>query len=245
MSDTPGQSPLAPLEKGSAPSPLSKPAASVDALARATEFGSTAPKGKPRADGLPPGSDAARAADRAKEAKRQAEYRARVRAANPPPLPSKPTTFQSAPDALSDAVVSDSGSPFVPWDTSVLAPLFEEIVPAVEQEAVASLTNRAAKAQLPAPLLKQIEKDAHWSTAAKKSLTVTGPQVAAKWLNKLGVSAENQGEVVLALAVASIAFTHFRLSRKLDALIADRAKEKQNVPTSPGADKLVQFQAKA
>ena len=48
------------------------------------------------------------------------------------------------------------------------------------------------------------------------------PQVAAKWMNKAGISAENQPEIVLGTAVVSILAVHMKLIRKLDKLIATR-----------------------
>lgn len=96
-------------------------------------------------------------------------------------------------------------------------------MPQAEAELVAMTTRKAVKASLPTSLLKEIERDARWSNTAKTALTVSAPQVAAKWLNKAGISAENQPEVVLSTALLSIAVAHFRLSRRLDLLIQQNA----------------------
>ena len=110
------------------------------------------------------------------------------------------------------------------------------MIPAAEQEAVASLSGKAAKAKLPPPLLKEIERDARWPSGAKTGLIVSGPAVCAKWLNKIGISAENQGEVVVGTALAAIVFTHTRLARKLEKLIQEAARANgQAAATAPPA----------
>jgi len=112
----------------------------------------------------------------------------------------------------------------------MLEPLFEQLLPAVEELSVNQIASRAVKARLPGEIIKEIEADAKWSTPAKKALEIAGPQVAAKWLNRTGISAENQPEVVLGTAVASILAGHVLLLRRLDKLIAVA-----NVPTvKPG-----------
>lgn len=126
----------------------------------------------------------------------------------------------------------------VPWDAETLRPLFEQLIPSAEQFAVAQLTGKAAKADLPPAVLREIEKDARWSPPTKAALTLSGPQVAAKWLNKTGVSAENQAEVVLLTALAALVASHAMLSRKLDGFIADTrpAAPKPGQAPSPAAN---------
>ena len=85
-------------------------------------------------------------------------------------------------------------------------------------------------------MVREIETDAKWSTPAKKALEIAGPQVAAKWLNKTGISAENQPEVVLGTAVASILAGHVLLLRRLDKLIAvANAPTARPAPEAPKA----------
>jgi hypothetical protein len=107
-----------------------------------------------------------------------------------------------------------------------LRPLFEQLIPTVEALTVNQLTGRAEKAHLPASLIKEIERDAKWSAVSKNAVNLAAPQVAAKWLNKSGISAENQPELVLGTALATIFASHTMLLRRLDKLIASR-------PTAP------------
>lgn len=94
-------------------------------------------------------------------------------------------------------------------------------MPSAEAELVGRLTSKAVEAKLPVPVLKEIEKDARWSNTTKTGLIVGGPEVSAKWLNKLGVGAENRAEVIFGAAVASVVFSHMRLERRLEKLIQE------------------------
>ena len=99
---------------------------------------------------------------------------------------------------------------------------------AVEAVTVQQIATRAARARLPGELIKEIEADAKWSAPARKALEISAPQLSAKWLNKFGVSAENQPEIVFATAVTTILASHVLLLRRLDKLIAVA-----NVPARP------------
>jgi hypothetical protein len=115
----------------------------------------------------------------------------------------------------------------VPWDPETLKPIFEQLIPAAEQVSVQSLTSRAAKANLPAEVLKEVEKDARWSPPTKTALLISAPQVCAKWLNKTGISAENQAEVVLGTAIASLIASHALLARKLTQMVAEHGGKEE------------------
>ena len=123
------------------------------------------------------------------------------------------------------------------WQPEMLKPLFEQLIPTVETMTVAQVTSRAEKARLPGALVKEIEENAAWNEAARKALELAGPQVAAKWMNKTGISAENQPEVVLGTAVAAIVASHVLLLRRLDKLIAvanaPTVKPGQSQPAPP------------
>lgn len=188
--------------------------------------------GRARSDGLVPGSPEAREADREKDRERKRAARARRRpgvgSADAPPLPSKLDAAQ-APDAAPAAV---------PWDAGQLAPLFEQMVPAVERWDVSGLVDKARKVPgMPPDLLKEIEKDAAWNPVAKASLVAAGAQVAVKWLNRTGLGAENAPEVVLATALASIVVGRSILVSKLDDMAKQSvpAKAAPKPDSSPGA----------
>jgi hypothetical protein len=110
-------------------------------------------------------------------------------------------------------------APPLKWEADMLAPIWLELVPTVEAAAVSQLTFKANRARLPIELIKEIEADAAWNPTAKKAILKAGPEVSAKWLNKTGISAEYQYEVVLAVAAMSIASSHLMLCRRLDELI--------------------------
>ena len=114
-----------------------------------------------------------------------------------------------------------------------LRPIFEQLVPACEQLDVQTITRLAAEADLPKEVLKEVEKDARWTPPTKTALLLSAPQVAAKWLNKSGISSENQGEVVLGMAIASIVASHVLLVKKLERMIADKNPPKEAAPGSP------------
>jgi hypothetical protein len=118
-------------------------------------------------------------------------------------------------------VPGELAAPAVPWDQQTLKPLFDQLIPTIEQLAVNQVTSRASKARLPGELVRDIEKDARWSSPARKALEISAPQVAAKWLDKSGISAENQPEMVLGTAIASIMAGQVLLLKRLDKLIVE------------------------
>lgn len=89
--------------------------------------------------------------------------------------------------------------------------------------AITQITDRAKRLGLPAELMEEIERDSRWNAAAKKTINYSGPQLCAKWLNKSGVSAENQPEVVFGTAVCSLVIGHIMVLRRLDKLIRQNA----------------------
>ena len=118
----------------------------------------------------------------------------------------------------------------VPWTGTQLAPVFAELVPVVEKIMVGQVKGKATAANLPATEVKAICQEAEWNDVTRKALELSAPAVAAKWLNKSGVSAEHQDEVVLVTALAGVAVGHFRLCARLDELIA---LQKQPTTTQP------------
>jgi len=147
----------------------------------------------------------------------------RAAQAEPPPLPQAGVGGQTSAPGPGLAVQPglDGVAPAVPWDQQTLKPLFDQLIPTVEQLTVNQITTRANKARLPKEVLLEIEKDARWTAPAKKALELSAPQVAAKWLNKSGISAENQAELVLGTAIASIMASHVLILKRLDKLIRE------------------------
>jgi hypothetical protein len=110
----------------------------------------------------------------------------------------------------------------MPWQPQDLQPIFDQLLPTFEELAVSQLTERAEKAKLPAEVVREIARDARWAPPARKALDIGCPSLAAKYLNKSGISAENKPEVLVGVAVASILGTHALLLRKLDKLISSQ-----------------------
>ncbi len=189
--------------------------------------------GRPRKDGLKPGSPEAKAADlekdRLRKARKAAAERAAIEAANPQPLPAAvPGSIPASTVAVGAGLpVPDAPAVAVPWESAQLKPLFDQLLPAVEALTVRQIVDRAEKAKLPQAVVNAVEKDCAWSEPSRKALAVATPQVAAKWLNKSGISAENQPELVMGTAICAIVVGHTRVLRRLDKLIATQAQEQK------------------
>lgn len=84
-------------------------------------------------------------------------------------------------------------------------------------------------------LIKEIEGDAHFPKSAKVLLVTSLPRLAAKYLNKSGISAEYQDELSVATAILLIVKHNREVSQKLDKLIAQtkapKAPEKKEEQT--------------
>lgn len=217
----PPPSPVASNGPGNSSGPAPVP---VSAAQSAPLFGGYR-GGRPRKDGLAPGSPEAIAADREKDRQRKARSRAAQAQAQPAPLPSASQAQavpSPAPAPAGDPppLAAPDGSAFIPWQAGMLEPLFRQLVPAAEQMSVQQITARAEKAHLDKELIADVADSAKWNAMSKKALEASGPQVAAKWLNKMGLSAENQAEVIFGTALASIVAGQVMVIKKLDKLIA-------------------------
>lgn len=190
--------------------------------------------GKPRTDGLVPGSSEAAAADREKDAKRKRDARAAAKPADTAPLPSAGMAGASAPAPGTPSPGMAGGQiqqpPIVPWEASTLKPLVEKMLDAAEKGRLAKFLIRTQKLGQMPELIKEIEEDAHFPPEAKALLQISLPRCAAKWLNKSGLSAEYQDEIAIVTAVLLIYQHDRKIMLRLDKITADLAKEqdKQN-----------------
>lgn len=212
-----------PVAASGAPNAPANAAPGTDAAALAAKHGGYR-GGRPRKDGLVPGSPEAILADREKEAQRkriQRQREAAILAATKGP---------SLPGLADPGAPPASGPAPVPWDPGTLRPIFDQLVPAAEKFMVSRVVGRAAKLDCQRDLLAEIEKDAAWPGPAKTALQATGPLCVAKWLNQSGIGAENAPEVILATAVAGLIAHHLMLSAKLERII------QANAPTKPKPD---------
>ena len=193
------------------------------ALASVPKFGGNR-GGKPRTDGLVPGSPEALAADRAKDAERKRAERAKLRASSPPPLPSALPTGSNSPDAQSDNQGTGVSAPIstdVPWVTDDIRPLLDELIPLLEQESIESRAQRAREGNLPTKVVAEIEKDARWKEFTKLGLSRGGSEILIKWLNRLGVSTANKGEITFALAFVHMLLHNRKIDRRIDTMIQE------------------------
>lgn len=226
-----GQTPSQPMEGGSPGSPAANVAPSPSAQQTVPSFGGIR-GGRVRRDGLIPGSPEALAEDRRKD--RERKRRARQKPADPAPIPSQggsgpahktPTVETVAGSALPgpDSLPGPSQPVgLAPWKDEDLKPIFDQLLPTFEELSCGQIISRAEKASLPAELVRDIGKDARWPKVARQSLDMGCPMLAAKYLNKSGISSENKPEVLVGTAVATILAGHMLLLSKLDKLIAER-----------------------
>ena len=194
--------------------------------------------GKKRADGLPPGSPQALAADKEKDRlRKQALREAAAKLAEPPPLPSAIPGLANptAPASPGEVPGADAASPPpIPWEPALIREFTDELIEAAEDGRVQKITGKAREARIPERVVKEISNDAHYPASAKKSLQISTPRVTAKWLNKAGVSAEYADELAFVTSLGAIFIQGRKLSQKLDKLI-ELANQPQPAPASTPA----------
>lgn len=216
-----------PVAAGGQPGPAPVRPVGPDAASLAAKHGGNR-GGRPRKDGLVPGSVEAVKADRERDQTRKRLDRARARAtlagAVDRRLPAAPAPGPSQIPAPADSAAG------VPWDTGVLQPIFEQLLPALEKWNTEKIIVKAGKLSPPPELLAEIRRDAAWPGPARIALASSGPHCLAKWLNQLGVGAENAPEIIFGTAVASIVASQITLHSKLDRIIAAQRQVK-DAPT--------------
>ncbi len=145
--------------------------------------------------------------DKAKAA--YARKKAAAKSGNPfssPVSPSAGVDSQPLPQTVAPAAL--------PWNPNDLQGFIDSILPEVEKLDIRSIVKAAEK--ISPALAAQVEKDAGWNPVAKTTLSKSGAQVAAKYLGKAGVPAENAPEVFLLGAIASIVISRQNLLSKLE-----------------------------
>lgn len=142
----------------------------------------------------------------------------------PDPFPDPPLVAESSAGPVAPA---PGDPPAVPWDASVLEPLFRSIVPEVEKLDIAALKAKAAT--LGEDMVRTVEKDAAWNPVAKTTLISTAPAVVAQTLNSIGISATHAPALALLGAIGAILTGRQILAAKLDEL----AKAQTPTPSAP------------
>jgi hypothetical protein len=171
------------------------------------------------------------AADKEKHAERMRRARAREAAEKePPPLPPATVGSPTAPPSVGVAgqPLPAPDTPVLPWQPDMLREFTDPLIDVIEEARASKLVGKAREANLPAPLVKEIAADVRFPAGAKKTAQIATPKVAAKWLNKTGISAEYADELALCGAAVIILKQGAALSAKLDELIASaKAAEKK------------------
>jgi hypothetical protein len=217
---------------GNPPGPAAPVVAPVAASTSVPLFGGNK-GGRKRLDGLKPGSPEAKEADRKKHALVEQRRRdAAAAAATPPPLPPafSPATLppprsdseKTLPPGAALVVVPSVEAPVLAlaWEARDLFPVTENGVPLLEEMAARQIVAKAKRARLPKEIISEIERDSKWPEKSKRMLSETSGALAAKYLNKAGISAEYKVEVNFSVAVLTIAANHLAILRRLDKLIA-------------------------
>ena len=150
------------------------------------------------------------------------------RLAQPPPLPSAVPGDAGATAPLAGGAEPGAvrlvAAPVLPWQPETLKSLFEQLLEAAEEGRVAAFLGKCAEAKLTAELVREIKADARFPKAAKVLLADALPRLAAKWLNRSGMSAEYQDEISCLTAMVLIVQHDRGISSKLDELIAAAKK---------------------
>jgi len=197
------------------------------------EFGGN-PSGKPLTKfQFPPdtaeGKEERRLADAERKRNERAEKIGKV--AEPPPLPS--ATARQANSVLETNGTAEPGlavapeTPLVPWEPDALSDLVSELLDAAEENRVGNFVGRLQEAGLMPKLITQIEKDSHFPKLAKVMLKRSLPRLAAKWLNKAGISAEHQDELEVVTALLLIVQHDRKSSARIDELIAEHREQQE------------------
>jgi len=188
--------------------------------------------GRRRSDGLVPGSPEAEEADRRKARARMARARARRRKTGqeePPPLPSMAVPVDALDTATVSARADEPGGPSPgvldqtapqPWQPEALQPLCDQLLAAVEEGRLSAFIARCTEAGLSQRLVKEIEQDARFPRAAKVLLSRSLPRLAAKYLNRAGLSAAWEDEVAVLSGIIILVQHDRRLQARLAELIA-------------------------
>ena len=226
-------SPVAGQQNGGSPGRV---APGVSAASSVPAFGGNR-GGKSRRDGLAPGSQAAKEADRKRDAERKRLAREEAaRLAEPPPLPSAAETGNgSLPPPVNGLAPGAPGavpvqSDVVPWDPGTIRPLLEELINGSEQSRVQKRKTRAVAVGLPDRIVKEVAGDANYPDAAKRALALSGANGTAKILNGLGVSGKYSDAAIASTALIAILISNRRSDARFEEMIAEFKKSQVPKP---------------
>ena len=231
-------SPITPPVPASAPRDLAfKSPPTPSAVASVPAFGGNR-GGKPREDGLVPGSSEAAQADKDKDARRKRDDRAAKNKNNPPALPSAlPPVLNST---IAPAAGASPGTPgpaplqsdAVPWDPAAIRPLLEEIINGTEQSRIQDRRSKAAAVGLPDKVVKEVASLASYPDAAKRALALSGSSATAKAMNSLGISGKYSDAAIASTALIAIMVSNRRSDEKFEEMIAEFKKGQAPKPAT-------------
>lgn len=109
----------------------------------------------------------------------------------------------------------------------------DELVEAAEENRVGNYIARCAEAGLTPKLCKELEADAHFPKVAKTLLKHSIPRLAAKWLNRAGLSAEWQEEISVLTAIILIIKQQAKVNARLEEVILQSKQPQQPQRKTP------------
>jgi hypothetical protein len=210
-------------------------------------FGGHRGGGKKRADGLPAGSPEAIAADRKKDALRQAANRAKKNgAALPATLPAAVAAVQtpSAPVAVGAspvpgpvAGVAVAAAPlFVPWSQKLLEKPARLLTKIADRLRCWSLMKKVRKLGLTSEQEKEIASDLKWKDDVVADFNLALAECATVELNKYQVSgAAHSHWINLAMCGGEMALVHVQTLERLEKMVAANAAARQEAKTQDAA----------
>lgn len=222
-----GSPPVAPVAGGNAPVEIPKLAVSDVAKQTVPLFGGLR-GGRPRLDGLKPGSPEARDADRRKNSERMAANRERERRAKEPPaLPARAAGALDDPGAQTIPVVDGLGlDPVVQWAPEDFRQVAVDCVELAEAWRVDAHTKTAAAGHLPRAVVEEIARDAAFPKGTKNSLSNASPATLAKMFNAMKVPLALKSVIATAPALTFLIIRDFQLTAKIERLVAADKSEK-------------------
>lgn len=200
--------------------------------------------GRPRLDGLVPGSEEARKADLEKKRIAEQRRRDRLRAAEqtignpPPPLPARsattPPPLGGSPEAPVQGPAGALVMPGTEWTAVEAQPIVVTALPLIEHVMHAGSLRKLAELKAPASLLNEVRATLAWPVEAKRSLEMTLPAPTAKMLNAAGVPNTFKEEISCLPAIALLIQHERSASEKLDKIIAElRNQRKADAEAKP------------
>ena len=220
--------PLAePIPAGAAPAPVGNPGAAAP-TAKPAKIG-----GRPRLDGLEPGSPEAKAADAAKKNK-SGQFARRTVAADlrgdPAPLPAADPALAGLENPAGPAAGAENplpGADFDPllvnWEAADIEEITEEALKLAEESDKTESVKLATAGRLPADLIRQIEQDAEIPALSKKILLKVLPAFTAKKLNEARISAKNKEPAMIIGALAYLFYDRHQRRRTLEKLCRENS----------------------